>query len=176
MTSDIPADVLVGGAVRRMEEARERIARAIAMLPEGEAHDLRLVATMLDDALVLLDDVMGGGDEGLRDVRQEVRERPEAHRPRDVDVDVRGVLENLPPARQNTQAGGEAVTAREDIRRELEKGARLQTWLERRCARDGIDVAKVLRRMEADGEVEVVKTAYEKGRFVPVYRLKEEKE
>lgn len=65
------------------------------------------------------------------------------------------------------------MAVREDIRRELEHGARLQTFLVSRCAREGIDIARVLSDMERDGEVEVCETAYVMGRFVPIYRLKE---
>ena len=176
MTSEIPPEVLVEGAMRRMDEAHGRIARAIAMLPEGDAAvtDLRLVATMLDDALVLLEDIMGGRDAGLRGVRCQVEGCPEAHRPRRRVVrHVRPVLAGVPPARPPPQGGGEAqMTVREDIRGELEHGARLQTFLVSRCAREGIDVQKVLSEMEREGEIEVLQTALVMGRFVPIYGLR----
>lgn len=64
------------------------------------------------------------------------------------------------------------MTVREDIRGELEHGARLQTYLVTRCAREGVDIARVLSDMERDGEVEVLQTALVMGRFVPIYGLK----
>lgn len=64
------------------------------------------------------------------------------------------------------------MAVREDIREELEQGARLQTFLVSRCAREGIDVQKVLSDMEREGEVEVLQTALVMGRFVPIYGLR----
>lgn len=64
------------------------------------------------------------------------------------------------------------MTVREDIREELEQGARLQTYLVTRCAREGIDVQKILSDMERDGEVEVLQTALVMGKFVPIYGLR----
>ena len=64
------------------------------------------------------------------------------------------------------------MTVREDIRGELEHGARLQTFLGSKRAREGVDIARVLSDMEREGEIEVLQTALVMGRFVPIYGLR----